>query len=223
MPTAAPSAEPHATTTLLLDTWEQGRPADAFPVPSALRGAFAAVVAEAISGDHDINLDQADVQLVLDGATGLAVGRAGSSGPGRVQRALAEAWDGMQALDLYPVAEGRILLSILSREENDLDMDELTVITEALQQATGLEWEMIFGHGVVPNQAEEIYIGFLLAPRCTSDEMAQLRTRLVAALPAERDSKEQLETALARVGALKAAALAEGAYDEAAKHRCQEL
>lgn len=41
--------------------------------------------------------------------------------------------------------------------------------------------------------------------------------------PAERDSKEQLEAALARVGALEAAALAEGAYDEAAKHRCQEL
>ena len=100
-------------------------------MPSALQGTFAAVIAEATSGDHDINLDQADVQVVLEG--GLAVGRAGSSGPERAQRALAEAWDGMQALDLYPVAEGRILLSILSRKKNDLDMDELTVITEALQ------------------------------------------------------------------------------------------
>ena len=102
-------------------------------------------------------------------------------------------------------------------------MDELTVITEALQQATGPEWEMIFGHGVVPNQAEEICIGFLLAPRCASDEMAQHGARFGAVSSAEMNSKEQLEAALARVGALKAAALAQGAYDEAAKHRCQEL
>ena len=176
VPTSSLSAEPSEPAILLLSTWEHGRPVGATPVSPALRDAFVALVVEAIAGEHDINLDSADVRAVLAGATGLAVGRAGGSGPGRAQRALADAWDRLQAVDFRPVAEGRILLSIRSREEHELGMDELTLVAEALQQATGPAWETIFGHGVVPNQTEEICIGFLLAPRGAADELARHQT-----------------------------------------------
>jgi cell division protein FtsZ len=42
----------------------------------------------------------------------------------------------------------KILLSIISGEEAELQMDELTTITEYIQQQAGDEAEVIFGHGV---------------------------------------------------------------------------
>ena len=183
MPAADLSTEHRTTAALLLDEWEYGRPAGASLVGPEVRDAFAALVAETLASDADVNVDEADIRYVLDGATGLGVGRGGGSGPHRAQQALADAWRQWQAVDWCPAGQGRILLSILSLKEHDLDMDELTAISEALQQATGPEWEMIFGHGVMPNQAEEMNLGFLLAPRALPEEIARHSTLRLAALP----------------------------------------
>ena len=173
MPTAELSAEHPTTAARLLGGWEHGRSSGASRIDPAVRDAFAALVADTLASNADVNVDQEDIRYVLDGATGLGVGRGGGSGPHRAQQALADAWRQWQAVDWCPTGQGRILFSIQVHGEHDLEMNELTVINDALRKATGSEWEMIFGHGVVPNQAEEMCLGFLLAPHAQPGEIVQ--------------------------------------------------
>lgn len=183
MPAADLSAKHPTTATRLLDQWAHGRPAGTSRIEPAVRDAFAALVAETLASDADVNVDEADIRRVLDGATGLGVGRGGGSGPHRAQRALADAWQRWQAVDWCPAGEGGLLLSIRTHEEHDLDVDELTAISEALQQVVGPGWEWVFGYDVAPHQAEEMCLGFLLAPRAQPGEMGPPSAPLLAALP----------------------------------------
>ena len=52
----------------------------------------------------------------------------------------------------------RILLSIISGEEAELQMDELSEITEYIQDEAGEDAEMIFGHGVDPDLGDRIRV-----------------------------------------------------------------
>jgi len=52
----------------------------------------------------------------------------------------------------------KILLSIISGEEAELQMDELTDITEYIQEVAGNDAEVIFGHGVDPELGESIRV-----------------------------------------------------------------
>jgi cell division protein FtsZ len=66
----------------------------------------------------------------------------------------------------------KILLSIISGEEAELQMDELTTITEYIQQQAGDEAEVIFGHGVDSGLGDRIRVtviatGFLSEGKMT--------------------------------------------------------
>ena len=148
-----------------LDEWEQVRPDDSSPVTLELRTAFNQFVAEVLSDTQETNLTMADVQEVLSAAAGIAIGRAEASGPGRAQHALQEAYKNMHAVGPYTAPQGRIILSVQSRPDTDFEMDELTSITETMLLNVGLEWELIFGYGVVPSLTAEVRLTFLLAPR----------------------------------------------------------
>jgi cell division protein FtsZ len=52
----------------------------------------------------------------------------------------------------------KILLSIISGVEAELQMDELTEITEYIQDQAGDDGEMIFGHGVDPDLGDRIRV-----------------------------------------------------------------
>jgi cell division protein FtsZ len=52
----------------------------------------------------------------------------------------------------------KILLSIISGVEAELQMDELSEITEYIQEQAGEEAEMIFGHGVDPDLGDRIRV-----------------------------------------------------------------
>ncbi len=52
----------------------------------------------------------------------------------------------------------KILLSIISGVEAELQMDELTEITEYIQEQAGDEAEMIFGHGVDSELGDRIRV-----------------------------------------------------------------
>ena len=151
----------------LLCGWEQARPASA-PITPEFRKAFNRFIAEVLSTTQETNLESTDVQEVLRGATGLTIGRAEASGPGRIQQALQQAYQTTQAVGPHasPNGEinGKILLLVQSRPDTALEIDELTEITEILLQHTGPQWEMAFGHGIVPGLSTEIRLTFLLAP-----------------------------------------------------------
>ena len=69
----------------------------------------------------------------------------------------------------------RILLSIISGVEAELQMDELTEITEYIQEQAGEEAEMIFGHGVDGELGDRIRVtviatGFAADTRLTNSK-----------------------------------------------------
>jgi len=169
MPTATtPAGPPDSETSLqpaqLLAQWERARSADSAQVTAELRTAFNQFVAEVLSDTQETNLELADVQDVLRQAIGLTVGRAEASGTGRAQQALQEAYQMAQAVGPGTAPQGQILILFQSRPDAELEMDELTDITETMWRNAGQEWELVFGHGIVPGLPAEIRLTFLLAP-----------------------------------------------------------
>ena len=169
MPAApTPAGPPDSETSLqpaqLLAQWERARSADSAQVTAGLRTAFNQFVAEVLSDTQETNLELADVQDVLRQAIGLTVGRAEASGMGRAQQALKEAYQTAQAVGPGTASQGQILILLQSRPDAELEMDELTDITETMRRNAGPEWELVFGYGIVPGLPAEIRLTFLLAP-----------------------------------------------------------
>ena len=92
MPTLVPTPDHNEAADRLLGAWKQKRPVKAFGVSPAVYWALAQFIAEVLVPKQDVYLNRADIVQVLHGATGLGVGWAEMSGPGRVQRALAQVW-----------------------------------------------------------------------------------------------------------------------------------
>lgn len=163
-PAGPPDSETLLQPVHLLAQWERARPADSNQVTPELRTAFNQFVAEVLSDTQETNLELADVQDVLRQAAGLTVGRAEASGPGRAQQALKEAYQTAQAVGPGTACQGQILILLQSRPDAELEMDELTDITETMWRNVGPEWELVFGYGIVPGLPAEIRLTFLLAP-----------------------------------------------------------
>jgi cell division protein FtsZ len=65
----------------------------------------------------------------------------------------------------------RILLSIISGEEAELQMDELTEITQHIQDEAGEDAEMIFGHGVDADLGDRIRVTVIATGFQTESQM----------------------------------------------------
>ncbi len=76
------------------------------------------------------------------------MGSAETSGEDRALRAAQQALASPLLDNKDIMGAKRILLSIISGEEAELQMDELSQITEYIQEQSGEECEVIFGHGV---------------------------------------------------------------------------
>lgn len=144
--------------------WEQARPVGSLPITPEFRAAYDQLVEDALCGTKDINLEVADLREVLRDSCGISIGRGEASGPARALRALAEAHQHPLMAGNQIATQGKVLLFIQTKPEAELQMDELTDITETLQKRLGYDWEMIFGHDIVPDLPHEICIIFVLAP-----------------------------------------------------------
>jgi cell division protein FtsZ len=147
---------------LLLEDWARTQPVPV-SVPPGFRHAFTRLVNDIAGDAPGIHLDLADIKTVMQGAVGLAIGQAEASGPRRALRALTAANEQLQVVGRFPSLRGHVLLAVQSRPDAELEMEELTDILEALQQYTGPEWEVIFGHDTVPTLSAEIRFTLLLA------------------------------------------------------------
>ena len=140
--------------TALLADWEQAHR----PLPPALRQVFLQLVAELL-GYKDPQLDCEDVRYTLMQADRLGLGRSEAAGPDRASALLTEV---LSQLPGPPTPTGRLLVSFSSNSENELDMDELTLVLEGLQHRVGPEWEMRLGHRAAPGQQPEVRLLVLL-------------------------------------------------------------
>ncbi|MFT6215011.1 MAG: cell division protein FtsZ [Roseivirga sp.] len=105
-------------------------------------------IAEIITVPGYVNVDFMDVQTVMKGAGAAVMGSASCEGEGRALRAAEMAISSPLLNNKDILGAKKILLSIISGVEAELQMDELTEITEYIQDKAGDDAEVIFGHGI---------------------------------------------------------------------------
>ncbi len=105
-------------------------------------------IAEIITLAGYVNVDFQDVRTVMYNAGPAVMGTAETKGDNRARNAAMGALTSPLLDNCDIMGAKKILLSIVSGTEAELSMDELTEITEYIQEQAGQEAEMIFGHGV---------------------------------------------------------------------------
>ena len=115
-------------------------------------------IAEIITVPGYVNVDFEDVKTVMKSAGRAVMGSAKTHGENRARRAAEEALNSPLLNDQEVFGAERILLSIMSGAEAELQMDELTEITDYIEEFAGAEADLIFGHGIDPNLGENIRV-----------------------------------------------------------------
>jgi cell division protein FtsZ len=132
-------------------------------------------IAEVITLAGYVNVDFQDVRTVMLNAGAAVMGTAETRGDTRAIKAAQQAL-ASPLLDNHDImGSKKILLSIISGEEAELKMDELTTITEYIQGQAGDDAEVIFGHGVDSALGDRIRVtviatGFANETRVTKKE-----------------------------------------------------
>ncbi len=115
-------------------------------------------IAEIITLAGYVNVDFQDVRTVMLNAGAAVMGSAETRGEGRAIQAAQQALASPLLDNRDIMGAKKILLSIISGEEAELQMDELSEITEYIQEQAGDEAEVIFGHGVDANLGDRIRV-----------------------------------------------------------------
>jgi cell division protein FtsZ len=105
-------------------------------------------IAEIITVSGYVNVDFEDVKTVMKDSGAAVMGSSTISGEERALKAAQQAIASplLNNTDIHGAK--KILLSITSGENAELQMDELSDITDFIQQEAGEEAEVIFGHGI---------------------------------------------------------------------------
>ena len=131
---------------------------DAFAKADNVLTTAAKGIAEIITVPGYVNVDFQDVKTVMMGAGAAVMGSATMEGEGRARRAAEAALVSPLLNNREVHGAQKILLSIISGEQAELQMDELTDITEYIQEMAGDEADVIFGHGVDPELGNNIRV-----------------------------------------------------------------
>jgi cell division protein FtsZ len=105
-------------------------------------------ISEIITLTGYVNVDFQDVRTVMHNAGPAVMGTAETRGEDRARKAASGALTSPLLDNCDIMGAKKILLSIVSGSEAELQMDELMEITEYIQEQAGQEAEVIFGHGV---------------------------------------------------------------------------
>lgn len=151
-------------------------------------------IAEIITMAGYVNVDFQDVRTVMRNAGAAVMGSAERSGEDRAIKVAKEALLSPLLDSKDIMGAKKILLSIISGEEAELQMDELTQISEFIQDQAGTEAEVIFGHGIDPSLGDRIRVT-VIATGFVGDEPPQPPTeKAKKVFDLERDSQEQSTT-----------------------------
>lgn len=115
-------------------------------------------IAEIITIHQDVNVDFEDVKTVMKNAGAAVMGSSTDEGEGRAIRAAGAAISSPLLNNVDIRGAEKILLSIMSGEEEELSMDELSEITEYIQEKAGDNAELIFGQGIDPELKKSIRV-----------------------------------------------------------------
>ena len=115
-------------------------------------------IAEIITVTSEVNVDFEDVKTVMKDSGAAVMGSATTEGENRALRAAEEALSSPLLNNTDIDGAQKILLSIMSGDQAELEMDELTEITEYIQDKAGEEAEVIFGHGIDSTLGQSIRV-----------------------------------------------------------------
>lgn len=115
-------------------------------------------IAEIITIHQDVNVDFEDVKTVMKDAGAAVMGSSTEEGEGRAIRAAGAAISSPLLNNVDIKGAEKILLSIMSGEDEELSMDELSDITEYIQEKAGDNAEVIFGQGIDPELGQGIRV-----------------------------------------------------------------
>ncbi|OUJ72423.1 cell division protein FtsZ [Hymenobacter crusticola] len=115
-------------------------------------------IAEIITVTAEVNVDFEDVKTVMKDSGAAVMGSSITEGENRAHRAAEEALASplLNNTDIHGAQ--KILLSIMSGDQAELEMDELTEITEYIQDKAGQDAEVIFGHGIDSTLGQSIRV-----------------------------------------------------------------
>ncbi len=165
-------------------------------------------IAEIITIHQDVNVDFEDVKTVMKDAGAAVMGSATEEGEGRAIRAAGAAISSPLLNNVDIKGAQKILLSIMSGEDEELSMDELSDITEYIQEKAGDNAEVIFGQGIDPELGSAIRVtviatGFEMdrlsvAPRTSSNAapVSAFASPIPVAPVAPAPSTEQIKTVI---------------------------
>ncbi len=134
-------------------------------------------IAEIITVPGYVNVDFEDVKTVMLNAGAAVMGSASTSGENRARRAAEAALNSPLLNNENIHGADKILLSIMSGEEAELQMDELTDITDYIEEFAGSEAEVIFGHGVDPALGDNITVTVIATGFDTVEPEMVLKTK----------------------------------------------
>ncbi len=115
-------------------------------------------IAEIITETQDVNVDFEDVKTVMKDAGAAVMGSAMEEGEGRAIKAAEKAISSPLLNNVDIKGAEKILLSIMSGEDEELSMDELVEITEFIQDRAGDMADVIFGQGIDPDLKKAIRV-----------------------------------------------------------------
>ena len=111
-------------------------------------------IAEIITVPGYVNVDFQDINTVIKDAGNAVMGRGEASGENRALRAIEAATSSPLLSSQSIQGAKKILLSVTSSQTDEIQMDELSVITEYVQSKVGDDAEVIFGN-VLDNNLED--------------------------------------------------------------------
>lgn len=149
-------------------------------------------IAEIITVPGYVNVDFEDVKTVMRNSGAAVMGSSETEGEDRAIRAAEEAISSPLLNNRNILGAEKILLSIISGEEAELQMDELSEITEFIQEKAGEEAEMIFGHGIDSSLGAKIRVTVIATG--FQSEAGEKKPQQVEQQPVEQKTVIDLET-----------------------------
>lgn len=137
-------------------------------------------IAEIITVSGLVNVDFADVRTVMTDGGNVIMGSAVASGEGRALRAVEEAMSS-PLLDDNCIRGARHVLLHITYGTHDLGMDEMSEITNYVQDEAGLSADVIWGSGFDETLGENICVTVVATGFVSKNELAEL--------PAEKSEK----------------------------------
>ncbi len=170
---------------------------DAFAQADNVLTTAAKGIAEIITVPGYVNVDFEDVKTVMSNSGSAVMGSSITEGENRARRAAEEALASplLNEKDIHGAQ--KVLLSIISGEEAELQMDELAEITDFIMEMAGDEAEVIFGHGIDNDLGHSIRVTVIATGFDHQAEYLQLKKSKVIDLESNKpvkDTEPQKET-----------------------------